>query len=92
MTLRYHITAHVVDAALLPRLQKAGIVGIKSDRFVVIDNGSIMIAFVRRNAPVAKGESALGIKSDRFCRNQRWLDRGRLYTGHAPVLKEALLG
>ena len=43
------------------------IVGIKSDRFVVIDNGSIMIAFVRiRNAPVAKGESALGIKSDRF--------------------------
>jgi hypothetical protein len=43
------------------------IIGIKSDRLVVIGDGSAVVALVRiSDAPVVKGQSVVGIQSNRL--------------------------
>jgi hypothetical protein len=56
----------LVFSFALPRLQKGeSIVGIESNRLVVISDGSVVVAFVRISiAPVPKGETAFGIEPD----------------------------
>jgi hypothetical protein len=43
------------------------VLGIESDRLIVISKGSVVVALVCiSDAPVAEGESTLGVKSDRL--------------------------
>src|SRR5262249_56870465 len=54
-----------VSAASIPDGESA--FGVKSDRFVVISEGAVVVAFVRKSVASAnKGESAFGIEADRL--------------------------
>ena len=63
------ITAHVVGIQFRSSssAKSESIVGIESNRLVVISDGSVVVAFVPISiAPVPKGETAFGIEPDRL--------------------------